>query len=171
MVSIALQKGNYRTNLFGLQACICFGFSHEKFDCIASHSLSTSASQVLRVWDMADDEWGKGSLLTTFPGNTEYHGSSHWEQEFRMECELAGPQSWRRFLHSCPCLWKRHGPYPTKEWKAYVDELLESLRVLSHEENMMLWAKHVAKLRGIKNVPRVWRHYANWEVDSFSQGD
>ena len=169
MVSIALQKGNYRTTriwIEGLPSVVL------KRILIVSHRIPLPPSHLKfsRVCDMADDEWEKGFLLSNLPGSSDSHFAFQTPR-FRKECELVGPQSWRRFLPGLYWISKRHGPRPTKEWPAFVDDLLESLRALSREENMMLWAKHKAKLHGFNKVSKQYRHFAKWEIESFSQGD
>ena len=85
-----------------------------------------------------------------------------WEESFREAACVVGPQSWRRFLPGLYWISKWFGPRPTKEWKKYVDGVIQSMNALSPIEKSMLWYKVTKTWYGDKNISEHHRHLADW---------
>ena len=110
--------------------------------------------------NMTDKQKQKWNILRTCP---RHEGAEYWSKRFATECELVGPQSWRRFLPGLYWISKRHGPRPTKEWRAFVHETELAVLALSELERQMLCLKLQVQLAGgLRFVCVKDLHLAEW---------
>ena len=150
-VSPELNKGKWQINMAVHDQCTKKRkVSHPAVAC------SFSVYRLLSVvMEKAGDTEHKLSLMKYF-----YEPASpDWEKAFRRDCESVGPQSWRRFLPGLHWFVKRYSTCPTKEWKAFVDQVIEAYYLMNLEDLGMLIEKFKLQVHG--KVPQD-RNLAYW---------
>lgn len=104
------------------------------------------------------------SLISTHP--SEETDRKRSENYLRKQAYSVGPQTWRHYvfpgfhwLACCP------NKYPTAEWKAFVEDLIKSIKALSPTEQEMFLYKCRAVLHGDRMnefLAPDQRRLANW---------